>query len=511
MALPAPAPAAPQRLVDGLRRHLAECTGGPVELIETHISWVLLAGDQAYKLKKPVRLGFVDFGSVEARRHFCEEELRLNRRLAPQLYLEVLALRGTPAAPHLGGSGPLVDHVLHMRRFPAGALLSERVAAGTLDGADIDRLAARIAAFHEAAPVAAADGPWGTAELAVAGVRDVLRRLDALGLGSARIVTWTEAELFRLAPLWRQRLRAGRVREVHGDLHLANTVRLADGVVTAFDGLEFDPALRWIDVFSDAGFLMMDLLAHGRSDLAWRFINGWLDHTGDHAGLPMLRLVLVYRALVRAMVGTLRGTPRDAAGVREYLALAEQLVGHRVPRLLLTHGLSGSGKSHVSARLLEAAGALRLRSDVERKRLFGLAADERSAERVPGGIYGPCASARTYDQLWQAARVALQAGWSVIVDATFLRRPERDRFHALALELGAPFALLDCQAGEAVLRERVAARAQRGDDASEADLAVLAAQRELDDPIADDETPYTLALHTDRPWDAAALAARWTG
>lgn len=501
-------PPAPDRaLVDGLRRQLAARVA-PVELIETHISWVLLAGDDAYKLKKPVRMGFLDFASVAARQRYCEEELRLNRRLAPGLYLDVLPVRGTPGAPQIGGPGPLLDHVLHMRRFPDGALLGERLAAGLLQPAEIDRLAARIAAFHGSAPVAAADGPWGTPEAVVAATTGVLRRLAEHGPLPAPLRDWVEAELSRLMPVWWQRLRAGRIREGHGDLHLANTLRLPDGEVTAFDCVEFDPALRWIDVIDDAGFLMMDLLAHGRQDLAWRYLNGWLDATGDHAGLAVLRLYLVHRALVRTLVGRLYAPPEASAGP-DYLALAQRLSAPDAPRLMITHGLAGSGKSHAAARVAEAFGALRIRSDVERKRLFGLDALARSAEQVPGGIYGPCATARTYDQLQQAARTAMQSGWSVIVDAAFLRRCERDRFHALAFELGAPFAVLDCQAPLALLRERVAARAQRGDDPSEADLAVLEAQREFAEPLAEDEQPAALALRTDQPWDAAPLAARW--
>lgn len=498
--------AVPDRtLLDGLRRALS-AGGRPVELIETHISWVLLAGNDAWKLKKPVALGFLDFSSVAARRHACEEELRLNRRLAPALYLEVVPVTGTPAAPRLGGRGAVLDHVLHMRRFPAGALLSERLAAGTLQAEEIDRLAERIATFHEAAPAAPAEGPWGTPAAVAAATHGVLERLAELGAPQPALARWADAELARLAGTLRQRLRAGRVREVHGDLHLANTLRLPDGEVTAFDGIEFDPALRWIDVIDDAGFLVMDLLAHDRPALAWRFLDGWLAATGDHAGLTLLRFYLVHRALVRALVARLR--PAAEPGP-DYLALAQRLSTAAAPRLLLTHGLSGSGKSHAAALLAAQAGAVRLRSDVERKRLFGLAPLARSATQVPGGIYTSAATARTYDELLQRARNALQAGWPVIVDAAFLRRCERDRFHALAFDLRVPFHVLACSAPGALLRERVAGRDGRGDDPSEADLAVLAAQQEFIEPLADDERPHTLSLATDRPWDDAALAARW--
>lgn len=496
------------RLVDALRRELG-ADGTPVTLIETHVSWVLLAGEQAYKLKKPVALGFLDFTDPAARRRACDEELRLNRRLAPALYLEVLPVTGTLQAPRLGGHGPAIDHVLHMRRFPAGALLSERLAEGRLAAQEIDRLAERIAAFHEVVPIAPADLPWGQPATVAAATRGVLERLATLGAPQPALAAWVEAGLARLARpggAFERRLRAGRVREGHGDLHLANTLCLPDGEVTAFDGLEFDPALRWIDVIDDAGFLVMDLLAHERPDLAWRFLDGWLAATGDHAGLAVLRHYLVHRALVRALVWRLG--PDGGAGP-DYLGLAQRLTEPAPARLLVTHGLSGSGKSHAAAALVAASGAVRLRSDVERKRLFGLGALEASATRVPGGIYGPHANARTYDELLLRARGVLKAGWSVIVDAAFLRRCERDRFHALAFDLGVPFNVLACHAPPALLRARVAARQARGDDASEAGLEVLAAQQDYVEAIADDERAVTIDCPTDGPWSAADLAARW--
>jgi uncharacterized protein len=505
----------PAAWIEALRRQLAKRespAGMPVELIETHISWVLLAGEHAYKIKKPVQLGFLDFSTPAARQHFCEEELRLNRRLAPSLYLDVLGVRGTPSAPRLDGGGPAFDWAVRMRRFPAGALLSERVVVGLIEPDDIDRLAARIAAFHDTAPVAAGDGPWGTAELVAASLRDCVRRLGSAGLGAPALAGWIEGQIPRHSALWAQRLREGRVREVHGDLHLANTVRLADGEVTAFDCIEFDPALRWIDVLSDTAFLAMDLMAHGREDLAWRFLNAYLDATGDHAGLPVLRVYMVYRALVRALVGSLAGAAHTAPGTptpAQYVALAQRLAAPTRSQLLVTHGVSGSGKSHLTAALLESVGAVRLRSDVERKRLFGRHALDATASPLRGGLYGPECSARTYDHLLHMAGVALAAGWSVIVDATFLHRPQRDRFHGLALSAGARFRVLDCRAGTPVLRERVRARSERHDDASEADETVLASQLVSDEPLAEDEAPTAIVVDTDQGVDTAALAARW--
>ena len=500
------APEARSRLlVDALRHALDAGGNAAVQLIETHISWVLLAGDQAWKIKKPVRLGFLDFSSLEQRHFFCAEEVRLNRRYAPTVYLGVLAISGTPQQPQLGGEGPAIEYAVHMRRFPPRALLSEQLADGTLQPAHLDALADRVAALHASAAVAPPGSRWGSADEVAAQARALLRRLHEHGADVAELERWVAQQQSQWLPLWQQRHDAGWVRECHGDLHLRNAVVLADGV-TAFDGLEFDPALRWIDVQSDTAFMAMDLMAHDRPDLAWRFVNAWLDASGDHAGVPLLGFYLVYRALVRALVGRL-GHPTPAPTADDYLALACRLAWRPAqPRLLLTHGLSGSGKTHLTQRLLELSGALRLRSDVERKRLFGLAAQDTSAQRVAGSIYGAQATQRTYEQLQARARGLLLAGYPVIVDAANLRRAEREGLRAVAADLGLACTVLDCQAETATLRQRV--RARRG-DASEADEAVLEAQFSRLEPLTPAERAHTISVRTDRTVDLAALAVQW--
>lgn len=452
------------------------------ELIETHISWVLLAAETAYKIKKPVHLPFVDYGTLQARRHFCEEEVRLNQRLAPGLYLGVTDITGTTAAPEIDGTGQVLECAVRMRRFPPGALFSERITVGTLDNKDVDQLAALLAEFHENAPRAvAADGFSSAAQrrrIALAALEGV--RPLASEAAFSRLQTWLTAEADALAPLWTSRLTDGHVRECHGDLHLANVVRL-DEHVAAFDCIEFDPALRWIDVLDDAAFVVMDLAAHQRQGLCFRFLNAWLDRTGDHAGLPALRFSVVYRALVRAQVENLRSAGSGAA--RRYLATALAWSRPGKARLSIMHGLPGSGKTWVSQHLLEQEGAIRLRSDVERKRLYGLGMLEDS--RAKGlDLYSADATVRTYGQLFGVARMALQAGYPVILDAAFPRRIERDQAHALAQELGVPFSIVHCEAPLTVLRERLLAR--RG-DASEANVAVLDRVRDAGEPLSGDE------------------------
>jgi len=492
-------------LVASLRRQLG------ATVLETHISWVLLDGTMAWKIKKPVQLSFLDFSDLGTRGHMCLEELRLNRRLAPALYIDVVAIHGTPGAPRLDGDGPAIEYALRMRQFPPGALLSEQLAAGTLRPGHLDRLARRLAAFHAGAEVAAPDSPHGTSETIEGDAQRVVRGLREHGAASAvctGLEDWFHAQAPPLRPLWQGRRSAGRVREGHGDLHLANAVLLGDDV-TAFDCLEFDPALRWIDVLSDIAFLAMDLMAHQRSDLAFRFLNAYLDETGDHAGVPVLRWYLVYRALVRALVARIRVGQGGAEAGPDHLALAVRLTREQDARLLVTHGVSGSGKSQVGQALLEQAQAIRVRSDVERKRLFGLRPLEPSAARVPGGIYDADATRRTYGRLRELAGVALAAGHRVIVDAAFLRRAERDDFRHLALALGVPFTILHCQAPMPVLRDRVRARGQRGDDASEADESVLERQLKWAEPLSPAEGAGAITVDTAAPLDIAALCARW--
>lgn len=487
--------------IEALRRQL------DARLIETHISWVLLAGDDAWKIKKPVRLPFLDFSTLEARRRMCQEELRLNARLAPSLYLGVVPITCGGDGPRLGGDGPAIEYALHMRRFPDGALLAERLATNDLPTQLLDRLARRIAAFHRDAPAAGPASPWGRPERIAEDMRAVIERLapSLVGERSADLAclrAWAETEAGALRSAWEERRNAGWVREGHGDLHLANAVVLGDDV-TAFDCIEFDPALRWIDVQADIAFAFMDLTAHGRQDLAFGFLDRYLEHSGDHQGLTVLRWYIVYRALVRALVAALR--PAEAP---DYLGLALRWTRPPGARLLITHGLSGSGKSFAAERLLECAGAVRLRSDVERKRLFGLAPLGASAG-VEGGIYRGDATDRTYEVLRERAASALAAGWRVIVDATFLAAGQRDAFRRLARERAVPFTILHCEAPTALLRSRVAARRKRNDDPSEADAGVLALQLRRAEPLTQAECAETIAVDTSAPLDASALAAQW--
>jgi len=498
---------------------LEQLEGAPARLIETHISWVLLGREFAWKLKKPLALPFLDFSTPALRRHFCEEELRLNRRLAPQLYLDVVDICEEPTGPHLGGAGIVVDAALRMRRFPDGALWSEQLAAGTLAAGQVDVMARRLAEFHQSAATAPDPSPYGSSGAHEAVTNRLVEAIDAWQAGLASpdaawpaLRGWLSRQLQALTPLWEERRRAGRIRECHGDLHLDNVIQLEQGAV-AFDAIEFDPALRWIDVLEDVAFLVMDLTAHRRRDLAFNLLNAWLEANGDYGGLPMLRFFLVSRALVRTLVATIREgqgiAPSGQFGAAGYLRLATEISRCGAARLAITRGLPGSGKTFVSHGLVASVGAIRVRSDVERKRLFGLTTLESSGSGSDGGIYDPAAGRLTYDRLLEVARLSLSSGWSIVVDAAFLQHAERVRFAALAAELDVPFSIIDCQAPRHLLRERILQRQASGLDASEADVAVLEQLERMAEPLHNDEQARAIVVDAGQPMASEDLARCW--
>ena len=484
-----------------------------IAVLQTHISWVVLTGPYAYKIKKPVNLGFVDFSTLAQRHFFCQEELRLNRRLAPQLYLDVVAIYGTPERPRFHNGGVPIEYAVKMVQFSQETLLSHLVDAGQLQGSHIDHLAQEVSAFHARIATADPGSRFGTPEVIYQPVQETLQHLcdaidDPVRQAHAReLEAWCQRTFAARRPDFVARRRDGFVRECHGDMHLGNMI-LLDAAVVIFDCIEFNEDFRWIDVASDVAFLTMDLEDRGRPDLAHRFLNGYLEATGDYGLLVPLPFYLTYRAMVRARVAGIRLgqsdlSPEEAAHAREtfgtYLDLAQRYTRPSRPRLWITHGVSGSGKTHHTQPLVEATGAIRLRSDVERKRLFGLAPLERSSGRNDLALYAPEATQRTYEHLAQQAARVVEAGFTVIVDATFLKRAQRDAFRRLAAQLGVPFTILELRAPAETLRRRVVQRSTQGDDASEADLAVLHGQLAALEPLTAAEQVYAVTIDTEDP------------
>ncbi len=476
-----------------------------VRVIETHISWVLLAGQYAYKIKKAANLGFLDFTDLASRRLFCEEEIRLNRRLAPQLYLDVVPIGGSPEEPIFGAT-PAIEYLVRMRRFPTTRLLDKLLATKQLTASHIDSLAATLVRFHDSLPPAPPELPFGTPERIRADAGENFDSLQALlrdsrdqeNLAAARQATDTEFAATKNS--FEVRRTRGRVRECHGDLHFGNIV-LIGGEPVPFDCIEFNPDLRWMDVMNEVAFPVMDLLYHDQPAMAARLLNAYLEGGGDYEGIAVLRFYLAYRAMVRAKISAIhaaqpglskRNQAFETASCRSHLALAMESLTRRRPVLIITHGLPGSGKTTFAQAALERLGAIRVRSDIERKRLFGLGALERSGSGE--NIYSLAATQRTYARLQEVAQCIVAAGYTAIVDAAFLRRAERATFRELAQRLKVPFVIASLRADDATLRARLSQRLQLARDASEADAAVLDRLEAAEEPLSQEELGHTVVV-----------------
>jgi len=450
-----------------------------VELIETHLSWVFLTGEFVYKVKKPVHFDFVDFSSLAQRRHFCAEEVRCNRAFAPELYLGVAAI----VAADDGGvrivleesADEVLDYAVRMRQFD-GALQADRLlAAGQLDVAEMRRFGSRLASQHAQLPEL--DRPYDAGEAILDNF--VTLRGTAVGRDLPQLQQLQQAAQSQLAQfdaLLRARHAAHFVRECHGDLHLSNLARLAAGL-TAFDCLEFDQDLRNIDFWCDTGFLFMDCCVRGREDLAYAFVDGYLDTSGDYEGVQLLSMFADYRSVVRAKIAALRfeqtGQREDRERLLMHLDWSVRRQARPPGKLWVMCGLSGSGKSHWADRLVPQLPAIRLRSDVLRKLSHGLQPLQTSGSPVGGGLYRESHSAAVYEALGRHAAALQQQGEHVIVDAACLQASQRGLLYAAAEGIGAAVSLVYFTAPQALLRQRITTRQQKGTDPSEADQSVL--------------------------------------
>lgn len=482
-----------------------------VDFIETHISWVFLTGQYAYKIKKPVDLGFLDFSSLEKRHFYCQEEVRLNRRLAPQLYLAVVAIYGSAAQPNLEGRGPVIEYAVKMRQFPQSAQLDRLLSNEKLDHRVIDKLASKVADFHMSIKSASADSTFGDLEHIRQPILENFQHIrtcvDNTRIESSlhKLQRWSQQQLDKLAEVIRQRKIQGFIRECHGDMHLRN-IAWWDNEILIFDCIEFNKNFFWIDVISDIAFLIMDLEDRQQHALANRFLNRYLEITGDYAGVRLLIFYKVYRALVRAKVAAIRAN-QEPEGTRvynetfndfeQYLKLAEDYTNAASPCLLINHGLSGSGKSYLSQVILEKFPAIQIRSDVERKRLFRDSLNKVNSGAVGQGIYTAEATRKTYMQLVKIAKKLLDAGYAVIIDAANLEQQQRQLFIDLANSLRVPFLIIDYRAPLNILRRRIEKRAKHQDDASDATLAVLEHQLTVAEPFANSEQPFVITVNTD--------------
>jgi aminoglycoside phosphotransferase family enzyme/predicted kinase len=468
----------------------------------------VLTGLIAYKIKKPVHFDFIDASTLQRRHFLCDEELRLNRRFAPELYLDVVPMVELNGHLRIGAAGTPIEYAVRMREFDSSWEFDNQLVQGHVTREDMAALGRRIAGQHGNAAVAAASDEFGGPELIRAQLLENFGLLRGYMVGTPQLRVleqlecWSRDTIDALAELLSQRRRSGRVRECHGDLHAGNIVRWR-GHFLAFDCLEFDPRLRWIDVVSDVAFLFMDLLTHARADLGSAFLSAYIEHTGDYLGLRLLPLYGVYRALVRAKVAALgiatavpdaQQTLRASLGAR--LNTAAQLMSERTPVLLLMHGVTASGKSSVSEQLICAIGAIRMRSDLERRRPDGTDCSAQQSEGDGQDGYSAAARRRTYARLLECAESTLAGGCNAIVDATFLDRSDRQMFEAMAQRRHCPILIVSCSAARPTLEARLRMRPWRADDPSEATLAVLDSQLRAAHALSEEELLRTVLIDT---------------
>jgi hypothetical protein len=481
-----------------------------VEVRETNISWVVLTGSFAYKIKKSVRLGFIDTSTLARRHDLCDEELRLNRRLAKDLYLKVAAITREADGLRIDGHGQVVEYAVQMKQFDAAQELSVLLEHGKVSSPEFVDLAERLAQFHGCVPTAPVDYDFPhTRDLHEAVLRNsalLLSHLDADPLVPeiTRLIAWTQDYLRDSLDQLRSRERRGAIRECHGDLHSRNVVRWCSQLVP-FDCLEFDPKLRWIDVMNDIAFLVMDLRSQNRKDLAATFLNAYLDRTGDYDGVQHLAFYAVYRALVRAMVDSLGAQENGARRQELHSRLQSRVKAGSAyldrprPALFIMHGLSGSGKSWLSERLIPQLEALRIRSDVERKRVGGFAESIDSSDDFQQGLYRPEITCRTYARLLECAQSCLTGGFNTIVDAAFLKGKDRSLFRECALRGQWTFIIVVCRASHAVLVQRLEQRSQLHADPSDADVDILARQPQITEPLDEAELAHAITVDTTDP------------
>jgi aminoglycoside phosphotransferase family enzyme/predicted kinase len=481
-----------------------------VTLVQTHVSWIFLTDTHAYKIKKPVDFGFLNFSTIDRRRFYCHEEVRLNRRLCPDIYEGVVELREAPGGAAFYGDGRVIDYAVKMKRLPADRMLSQLVERGEATAEQMASVAKTIARFHRTAGTSPAIAAYGRlkrimfnwAENITQSIPFERQTLPAETRN--RIMGWVTSFAESHAETFEQRITGGFIRECDGDIHLDN-ICLVDDTVYIFDCIEFNERFRCCDTAADVAFLLMDLDYHRRHDLAEAALGAYLDESGDTGLAELLDFYRLYRAFVRGKVESLRLSDpelgheeREAAQARAigYFRLARGYVERHclTKTLFLTCGLMGSGKSSLTATLACELGLASFNSDVVRKQMAPHLPENYRHDPYESGIYAPSATRATYDELLRLAEQELAAGRSVIVDACAIRRDRRTPFAELARRTGARFVILHLDCSDAELRRRLTIRAASPAAISDGRVELLDRQRaEMEPPEAREGLLVTLA------------------
>ncbi|MBI2856285.1 MAG: AAA family ATPase [Chloroflexi bacterium] len=484
-----------------------------VETVETHISHIFLTGDYAYKVKKPVDFGFLDFTTLEKRRHYCQQEVLLNQRLSPDVYLGVVEIREADGRYAIEGPGTTVEYAVKMRQLPRERALTRLLQEGQVSQEDIRGIARLVADFHSRADTTPEIARLGGIEAVRQNTRENFdQTIDQVGAAISReqyddLKAYTEAFLEVKESLFQERAQGGYIRDCHGDLHSAQ-IFMENGV-SIIDCIEFNERFRYSDVASDIAFLAMDLDYHGRPDLSGVLAQEYVRVSGDVGVWDLLDFYKVYRAYVRGKVEGFRLSDSNLSQqerdnllerARRYFGLAhyyvEPLRGHA---LFITAGLVGTGKTHVAAELARRWGLEMISSDVVRKELAGISPTEHRVEAFEGGIYGAEFSARTYDEMLSRARGYISRDKSVILDASFRRAEERLRAAGLAEKMGAYFAALECVAPETVVRERLEERLRREGEASDGRWEIYQQQKTAFEPLTELPEEKQILVDTSHP------------
>jgi aminoglycoside phosphotransferase family enzyme/predicted kinase len=461
-----------------------------VQVRQTHISVVFIAGPHVYKLKKPVNLGFVDFSSLDKRRFFCDEEVRLNRRLAPEIYLGVVPAVQTTSGPRFEGEGEVLDWAVKMRYLPEEANLHKRLQRADVQVELVEELARRIASFHRVAETSERIAGFGRFESVSRLVLDIFdQAMSQVGTTVdqrvfERVKLLTEQRLGNLRPIIDSRAQRSVPRDCHGDLHLDHIYYFPDvrspADLVIIDCIEFNERFRFIDPVADMAFAAMDLAFHGRRDLARTFAETYFQMTGDSEGCMLLPLYSAYRATVRGLVDGLkyaemevpvgeRNIALERSRAHWLLALSELEDPAHKPCLLLVAGLPGTGKSRVAQDLALQTGFTVIRSDVVRKELAGVPVEAQAPTELREALYSSDWNEQTYAECLHRAEKLLFAGKRVLVDATFWEEAKRQMFGRAAVKWGVSFAMLVCEADSSTVRSRLANRTA---DASDADWSI---------------------------------------
>lgn len=478
------------------------------QVIETHISWVLLTGNFAYKIKKSVNFGFLDFSSLAKRRVYCHQEVRANQALSPDVYLTVVPITGSIDRPEFSGSGETIEYAILMREFNQENLFTALLKRDLLTSELIDAVALLLAKFHDKASRQVPDPQIGTPKQVFEPMQQNFEQIREL-LGDnhesaleqiANLEQWAHQEWRRVEPILAERKANGFIRECHGDVHLGN-IALIDDKPVIFDCIEFNDALRWTDTMADIAFITIDLIDNGCAAFSHQLLSYYLEHCPDYQGLAILPFYQVYRAVVRAKVNLFKyaqtqGEERTFWYQRfqHFLNLAQQLLVVKSQQLFITYGLAGSGKSTVSQTLVRERGVMRLRSDIIRKKLHDLDHLDQSDSGVNQKIYSIDATQRTYQLMAEYTKIVLSAGYSVVVDAAFLLHTQRCLFSNIAAAQDLPFIILVCAAPFKTLQTRIELRQAMSRDPSEATLEVLEMQRKTQEFLTKEELEKTIIV-----------------